>query len=530
MANLWTLKFGKDETLPILVRSGTNVGSNISFLTNTVYKSIQDQPTDPIDVNNDFPWTKSPKSSRRDVPTIRLKEKRITKNSTVSNLAYSLLANADLANTLSVQAGQSVDILTGNEKGEATNFISNLKSNAADQVNKIVKESEVLTNIKGKVNEVFDFESFQSNVLKPYNFLYATEKTGFDYIFPYLDNNYRESNVSMGTDQSNIASSVMGAVRGFAQEVAGATLALRPGVYIEESRQFSMGQEGRSLNVSIPLLNTGSYDEILKNWQLIFGLIYQNRPGRITKNLVDVPVIYETSIEGMAYMPYSYIRSLSIEFVGNRRTMKMKVPVTKFSTQGSDIGIQTREITTVIPDAFQLNFTITGLNDETRNFLFESIDKNVVTAKVAALGNPDLDNNINEVTNGGPINGGDLIMEGQYQDNIKDLPDLELYRYENIFKVYQTGKKNYYYYNILKKIKISENLNNSFFDFIVLNRNLPLTTVSYELYGTTYLWWLILVVNKIQNPVKNLPAGKKIRFVKNKFLKDILDNIKNQLV
>tara|TARA_R110002012_G_scaffold318344_1_gene536513 strand:- start:3135 stop:3500 length:366 start_codon:yes stop_codon:yes gene_type:complete len=121
-------------------------------------------------------------------------------------------------------------------------------------------------------------------------------------------------------------------------------------------------------------------------------------------------------------------------------------------------------------------------------------------------------------------------MEGQYQDNIKDLPDLELYRYENIFKVYQTGKKNYYYYNILKKIKISENLNNSFFDFIVLNRNLPLTTVSYELYGTTYLWWLILVVNKIQNPVKNLPAGKKIRFVKNKFLKDILDNIKNQLV
>ena len=401
MANIWTLKFGEDQTLPILVRSGTNIGSNISFLTNKIYKNIQDQPTDPIDVNNDFPWTKSPKSSRKDVPTIRLKEKRITKNSTVTNLAYSLLANADLANTLSIQAGQTIDLLTGNEKGEASNFISNLKNNAADEANKVLKENELLNNIKGKIDEVFAFEQFQSSVLKPYDFLYATERTGFDYIFPYLENNYRESNISMGGDQGNVASEMLGAVRGFAQEVAGAAMVLRPGVYIEESQQFTMGQEGRSLNVSIPLLNTGTYDDIVKNWQLVFGLVYQNRPGRITKNLVDVPVIYETSIEGMAYMPYSYIQSMSVEFIGNRRTMKLKVPVTKFSSKGSDFGIQTREITTVIPDAFQLNFTITGLNDETRNFLFESIDKNVVTAKYSSQSNPDLENAIDGIQSSG---------------------------------------------------------------------------------------------------------------------------------
>lgn len=410
MANIWTLKFGEDETLPILVRSGTNVGSNISFLTNKIYKNIQDQPTDPIDVNNDFPWTKSPKSSRKDVPTIRLKEKRITKNSTVSNLAYSLLANADLANTLSIQAGQSIDLLTGNEKGEATNYISNLKSTAADQANKVIKENELLNNIKGKVNEVFEFEQFQSNVLKPYNFLYSTERTGFDYIFPYLENNYRESNISMGGDQSNIASQMLGAVRGFAQEVAGAAMVLRPGVYIEESQQFTMGQEGRSLNVSIPLLNTGTYDDIIRNWQLVFGLVYQNRPGRITRNLVDVPVIYETSIEGMAYMPYSYIKSMAVEFIGNRRTMKIKIPVTKFSSKGSDVGIQSREITTVIPDAYQLNFTITGLNDETRNFLFESIDKNVVTTKVSAQTNTDLASQIDGIQSSGtPTQGSELV-------------------------------------------------------------------------------------------------------------------------
>jgi hypothetical protein len=121
-------------------------------------------------------------------------------------------------------------------------------------------------------------------------------------------------------------------------------------------------------------------------------------------------------------------------------------------------------------------------------------------------------------------------MEGKYQDSIDELPDLELYRYENIFKVYETGDKNFFYYNILKKIKIPDNLNTTFFDYIVLNNNVPLTTISYEIYGTTYLWWLLLLVNKIDNPVKSLPVGKKIKFIKNKFLKDVLDSIKNQLV
>jgi len=40
MANLWTLKFGKDAKLPVLVRSGTNVGANMSFVKNRVYKGL----------------------------------------------------------------------------------------------------------------------------------------------------------------------------------------------------------------------------------------------------------------------------------------------------------------------------------------------------------------------------------------------------------------------------------------------------------------------------------------------------------
>tara|TARA_A100000171_G_C2139869_1_gene154105 strand:+ start:5954 stop:7273 length:1320 start_codon:yes stop_codon:yes gene_type:complete len=397
MANIWTLKFGIEEKLPILVRSGTNVGSNISFLSNRIYKDLKG-PSDPIDVNNDFTWTKSPKSSRQDVPTLRLIEKRITKNSTVSNLAYSLLATADLANTVSVQGAASIDLLAGNEEANVQNSLQNLKSGAADSVNSIVNNSETLTKVKGKINEILDFEAFQSNVLKAYNYLYITEKTGFEYIFPYLEDDYRESNLQMGENQQNVASSLLGGAADLAQQAAGLALVLRPGVYIEEAQQFSMGQEGRTLNIKIPLLNTGNYEDILKNWQLVFGLVYQNRPGRITKNLVDVPVIYEAFIEGMAYMPYAYIKGLSVSFLGNRRTMKMKIPVTKFTSQGSDVGIQTREITTVVPDAYQLNLSITGLNEETRNFMYESIDPGLVTSKVSVGNDPNFNDETSSAT------------------------------------------------------------------------------------------------------------------------------------
>ena len=57
-------------------------------------------------------------------------------------------------------------------------------------------------------------------------------------------------------------------------------------------------------------------------------------------------------------------------------------------------------------------------------------------------------------------------MAGQYQNDIDTLPDLELYRYENIFKVYEGGANNNYYYSILKKIKLPDDINEDIFSFV----------------------------------------------------------------
>ena len=120
-------------------------------------------------------------------------------------------------------------------------------------------------------------------------------------------------------------------------------------------------------------------------------------------------------------------------------------------------------------------------------------------------------------------------MLGKYQNNINELSNLDLTRYENIFKLYNTGEKNFFYYNITKKISIPGDIDERLFYHVILPKGTPLTTLSYNAYGTIDLWWVILVLNNITNPIKDLPDGKKVRLLKPQYIEQILDSIEKQL-
>jgi hypothetical protein len=119
---------------------------------------------------------------------------------------------------------------------------------------------------------------------------------------------------------------------------------------------------------------------------------------------------------------------------------------------------------------------------------------------------------------------------GTYQNYNPNLPNLDLYRYENIFKVYQTLDKNQdYFYNIIKNINVPGNINNDVFFTVVYQANTPFTTLSYQAYGTTYLWWLICIINNIQNPFDIANSGKTLKIIKPNYIKAVLDTITQQL-
>lgn len=102
-------------------------------------------------------------------------------------------------------------------------------------------------------------------------------------------------------------------------------------------------------------------------------------------------------------------------------------------------------------------------------------------------------------------------------------------RYENIFNTYTVENDNgnkYAFYNILNKVTIPDDIDSSVFEYYTIPAYMPLTTVSYRIYQTMFLWWLIMVVNKIQNPVKLLAPGTVIRVIRKEYIDSVISSIK----
>lgn len=119
---------------------------------------------------------------------------------------------------------------------------------------------------------------------------------------------------------------------------------------------------------------------------------------------------------------------------------------------------------------------------------------------------------------------------GAYQNQINDLPALSIERYESIFKIYNIvdTNSNYYYYNILNKINIPDDIDENLLSTISLNLKIPWTILSHKLYKTQHLWWLIFLLNKPKN-IFYAESGIDYKYVLPENIEIILDAIEGQL-
>jgi len=119
-------------------------------------------------------------------------------------------------------------------------------------------------------------------------------------------------------------------------------------------------------------------------------------------------------------------------------------------------------------------------------------------------------------------------MSNQYQNEIDKLPPLDDYSFENIFTVHQDGE--HYFYNLLRTINFPEDIDSSLFVNYRVKSNMPLTTLSYNVYNTPKLWWLIVLVNRIDNPISFIKPGTLLKVVKPEQVNEIIQTIKSQLI
>lgn len=410
-----------------------------------------------VNVVNDFPWTSAPPlqnqdmyNARYDIPVLDLREQSVQLNPSFNNLARNLFIAGDNVTMLAsvfqnlpgpVKMGMAAYIagkagavigpgaaavsalagatLTGIAPGfvdRAVDTIADTVENAVDNVKDPLDPSVKRTFNSVKPYDLAGMMSFNdyNQYLAPYQDIYTTKDTGWRYKIPYMEDQQRVNR--SGWSKTPVAG---GAIAETARDLALAASSLvTPGVYIDQGKNFVYEGNEKQYTVSFPLMNTHSQEHIMRNWQLLFLLTYQNRPNRIDRVQLTPPKIYEAMIPGVWWCRHAYISNLSVEFVGNRRKMSLMIPlqqgeVVGFSNttegmekeiayaekfkdsefvstiqnrDGQEIGARYRRpsatlpVTTIIPDAYQVTITLTELVPESQNTMFAAIHKpNTIT-------------------------------------------------------------------------------------------------------------------------------------------------------
>jgi nucleoid-associated protein YgaU len=114
------------------------------------------------------------------------------------------------------------------------------------------------------------------------------------------------------------------------------------------------------------------------------------------------------------------------------------------------------------------------------------------------------------------------------QTNFTDLPQLSFFRYENFFNIYENND-NTKFYNLIASINVLPADDSSVEDEYDVKLNDTWILISYKYYGTMFLWWLVCMYNKIQNPVKTPEPGTKIKLLKKEYIAVILENLNKQI-
>jgi len=103
--------------------------------------------------------------------------------------------------------------------------------------------------------------------------------------------------------------------------------------------------------------------------------------------------------------------------------------------------------------------------------------------------------------------------------------NLDMYDYANIFNTY-VDDDNFEYFNLLNGLYIENDIDASLYTTDYVHNLTSWYELSKKYYGTTKLWWIILVANNIRNPI-DVKAGTSVKILKSSVVSEIISQINN---
>jgi hypothetical protein len=262
------------------------------------------QGTGAVDIINEYRWTLTEKNGREETPSIVLTEFRLLQSAFMNSARYFLTGLGQQAvNTKSIY-----------EKG-----------------------------MRGYAG-LFDYNN----------------PTNFWYRFPYFSDVSNEVASTWKTLDFLETIKGVASVVGLGQTV---DLAIKGSQAVYEMNYPRVGQMDRpklweastprTINIKVPLYNTFDFDDIKKNWDLCYLLLYQNMFNKRDFVTAIPPVFYTVFAPGQFFSIAMYVSDLKIYNKGNMRRMNID-------------GLFRN-----IPDVYEIDMTLTDMIMPSQNMLAE---------------------------------------------------------------------------------------------------------------------------------------------------------------
>jgi hypothetical protein len=100
--------------------------------------------------------------------------------------------------------------------------------------------------------------------------------------------------------------------------------------------------------------------------------------------------------------------------------------------------------------------------------------------------------------------------------------------YLKLFNLLQDTVTSDYLFNIWKGYEVNDEIYiNTYYELYEVENEDWWDSISYKYYQTPDLWWLLTIINNVDNPFEFLEEGKQIYILKNEFLYSFLKEVKN---
>lgn len=363
---LWDFKTesGNDKTAFLNLRSIGGTDAPKAF-----YHDIKPLGSGLINVVDDFYWNTQPLgfNARNSVPFIRLKEKKLKFNALYAQIAYGAATFGEASINFSAamaETGKKIADGMETKDGNATPADSGFFGGLANAIG--ANANSFSDALNGKLSSIANLgqSGKYDKELSPYSGLYITEDTKFTYIFPYYTGDYMNNVLRTEQTKDNFAT---GAANLANKKVAETYDYMGMSSGIEQSVNISNAavgaSQGQTFEIKFMLYNTMEYEHVIKNWKLLFMLRYQNNIGKVTRSLVDLPVIYEVSLPGNQFIPYAYMQAIQVTNLGTQKYMQLKDVYTDPETK------TLTSIMATIPEAWEVTIKMTSLVTPSKNLI-----------------------------------------------------------------------------------------------------------------------------------------------------------------